>query len=156
MRYFFVLLALLSSVAHAQIIPSPGKDGVGGTITGIVNTYYPGQGEPNPGDTSLQLGGLNPAGSSLPIRAGDLILVMQMQDATLDSSDDDRYGDGIAGASASGSTGGTAGQYEFAVAVTEVNTGGTLEVRGVGPGDGLLNAYRDADAPLRKAHGATR
>ncbi len=152
MKRHFLAALLLSSVAHAQIIPSPGKDDVGGTITGVVNTYYPGTGQPNAGDTSLQLGARNPSGSSLTIRAGDLILVMQMQDATLDSSDDDRYGDGATDAPASGSTGGTAGQYEFAVAFTDLSPSGALEVRGARSGGGLLNAYRNADAtPTRGA-----
>jgi hypothetical protein len=138
-------LMLLVMPAIAQVIPSPGKDGVGGTLTGVVNTYFPGLGQVNAGSTTLQLGARNTNGSSIPIRAGDLVLVMQMQGATIDASDDDRYGDGLSSNPASGSVSASAGQYEFATAFADLTAGGQLEVRGAGVGNGLLFGYTDAN-----------
>jgi Bacterial Ig domain/SdrD B-like domain len=148
---FLGLLALvlgfsvITAPSLAQVIPSPGKDGVGGTLTGVVNTYYPGLGQVNAGSTSLQLGTRNTNGSSSPIRAGDLILIMQMQGATIDFNDDDRYGDGLSGNPASGSVSANAGQYEFAKAFSDLTVGGQLELRGAGTGDGLLFSYTDSN-----------
>ncbi len=90
----------------------PGKDGPA-TISGIINTYYAGSGTAS--STSLTLGAIRSGGSTTPIAAGDLILIVQMQDATINSTDSNSYGDGVSGDPASGSTGGTAGTYEYAV-----------------------------------------
>lgn len=90
----------------------PGKDGPA-TISGIINTYYAGSG--TAANNSFTLGAIRSGGSTTTIAAGDLILIVQMQDATINSTDSNSYGDGVSGDPASGSTGGTAGTYEYAV-----------------------------------------
>src|SRR2546421_13116529 len=112
---------------------TPGRDG-SGTITGIINTYYPGSGSAAAGSTSITLGVAT--GAATPIAVDDLVLVIQMQDAAIDSTNTGAYGDGAAGDPASGSTGlNSAGLYEYAVATSAVPLiGGALTVS-----TGLLN-----------------
>lgn len=97
----------------------------GGNISGAVNRYYPGSASVTAGATSITLGSSIGAGAA--INAGDLLLVIQMQDAAIDSSNNANYGDGSATATADGS-GSTnirqTGLYEFATATNSVGTGG--------------------------------
>jgi uncharacterized repeat protein (TIGR01451 family) len=129
----------------------PGKDGAGGTLSGIINSYWPGTANAAVGATSITLG--TRRGAAVSITAGDLVLIMQMQDAAINSSNDDRYGNGL------GITGGTtgigagytnannAGRYEYAVATNTVGAaGGTLNFTAVGGGGGLMYAYTNAAA----------
>ena len=131
--------------APGQLCASPGRDGAGGTLAGTVNTYYPGTASVAAGATTIPVGA--PTGSGTAVAAGDLVLVIQMQGADVNSTDTDAYGDGNAGGSASGALAGTtvAGLYEFAVATGPV-TAGSLPVVGKGSGNGLLNAYVQAAA----------
>ena len=78
--------------ADSGVCAIPGFDGPGGALSGIVNTYYPGSATAAAGSTSISIG--SPSGSATPIAAGDLLLVIQMQDAEIDSNNDERYGDG--------------------------------------------------------------
>ncbi|HYB53260.1 MAG TPA: isopeptide-forming domain-containing fimbrial protein, partial [Thermoanaerobaculia bacterium] len=126
---------------------TPGKDGPGGTLAGVVNTYYPAlPGIVAAGSTSIPLGAA--VGASQPISSGDLVLVIQMQDAAIDSTNTGSYGDGIAGDPARGSTSlNSAGFYEYAAATGAVPlSGGSLALQGAGAGGGLLNTYTSADA----------
>jgi uncharacterized repeat protein (TIGR01451 family) len=108
----------------------------GGTLTGVINTYYPGTASVAAGATSISVG--TPTGSATPIAAGDEILIIQMQDAAISSNNDGTYGDGSTG---SGFTSlNNAGIYEFATATSAV-TGGALQVAGAGPNGGLLFGY---------------
>ncbi len=130
---------LLSSSAFAQVCAVPGKDGPA-TITGIVNTYFPTTGSVAAGSTSITLAAASAGGAQVPIAQGDLVLVIQMQNATINSNDSSNYGAGTG--TGSGYTGGTAGTYEFAVANSAVSvTGGTLTLM-----SGLLSAYTNATA----------
>jgi uncharacterized repeat protein (TIGR01451 family) len=126
-----------TTVASPSLLcPTPGQDGNPGVLAGAVNTYYPGQTTAASGSTSLVLG---PARGGTPIAAGDLVLIIQMQDATIDSSDTDAYGDGVGGdGSASGATSlNGSGLYEYAVATNAVPAGGgTLTLS-----SGLMNTY---------------
>ena len=131
-----------STVAAANSCPSPGKDGAGGARAGNVNSYYPGTGTAAAGSTSITLGASR--GAAATIAAGDLLLVVQMQDAAINSSDTDAYGDGTAGdGEARGATAqNNTGRYEYAVATTAVPaTGGALTVS-----RGLINTYTTAAA----------
>ncbi len=125
---------------------TPGQQGNGGTLTGVVNTYYPGTATANAAATSITLGAGR--GSTAPIAAGNLLLVIQMQDATIDSDNDNSYGDGTAGGTASGYTAANnVGRYEFVRATNAVAlTGGTVNIVGTGTGTGLLNTYTNAAA----------
>jgi len=130
---------LLPGSAFAQTCATPGKDGPA-TISGVVNTYYPTSGSVSAGATSVTLGAASSAGAQVQITAGDLVLFIQMQDATINSSNNSNYGAGSG--TGSGYTGGTAGQYEFAVANSAVSlSGGTLTLT-----SGLLHAYSNAAA----------
>lgn len=144
----FILLAacsLLPSRALGQC-GTPGQQGNGGTLTGVVNTYYPGTATANAGATSITLG--TARGATAPIASGNLLLVIQMQDAAIDSDNDSGYGDGVAGGTASGYTAANnVGRYEFVRATNAVAlTGGTVNIVGTGAGTGLLNTYTNAAA----------
>lgn len=128
------LAALLPSSSAAQVCGSPGKDGPGGTLSGIVNTYFPGTGTANSGTTSISVGASNIFGAATPIAAGDLLLVIQTQDASINSNNSSSYGDGAGGATANGVTNlNSTGRFEFVVANNAVSTGGgTITIRGAG------------------------
>ncbi|MEZ5344750.1 MAG: hypothetical protein R2681_04250 [Pyrinomonadaceae bacterium] len=118
----FVLLLLAVSFAGAQICAVPGKDGPQ-TISGVVNTYYPSPTTATASGTSIPVGSVSNIGSSLtPIAAGDLLLIIQVQDALINSSNNSNYGGG--NGTGRGFTSGNAGFYEYAVATNSVGTGG--------------------------------
>jgi hypothetical protein len=140
------LLALgAPSAAAAGLCATPGGSGAGGTLTGVVNTYYPGTGAVAAGATSINVGPAS--GAANPIAAGDLLLVIQMQAADFDSSNTDAYGHGPpAVAPASGYTSlNQAGRYEYVRATSGV-VAGSVGVSGLGPGAGLVNDYVSAAA----------
>jgi uncharacterized repeat protein (TIGR01451 family) len=114
-----------------------------GTIGGVINTYYPGTATATAGSTSITVGAATGAGNSIAV--GDLLLIIQMQDAAINTSNSSQYGDGISG---SGSTSlNNSGVYEYATASSAVTTaGGTLTVQAAGPGGGLLYTYTSAAA----------
>jgi LPXTG-site transpeptidase (sortase) family protein len=133
-----------SALADSGICATPGKDGPGGVLSGIINTYYPGSASVPAGSSTIPVGASY--GSSTSITAGDLLIVMQMQDAAIDSTNSDSYGDGVGGSPASGSTAlNNAGRYEYVIATGPVSTG-FVPILGAGPGDGLVYAYTDATA----------
>ena len=108
--------ALLPGIALAQNrCATPGGDG-NLSLSGVVNTYYtPAAGSYGPAAASIPLS--SPRGAAAPIAPGDLVLVIQMQCANINSSDSLLYGDGTAGEPASGYTdpasGCIAGRHEF-------------------------------------------
>src|ERR1700759_2923925 len=126
--------------AFAQSCGTPGNDGPG-TTSGVVNTYYPASAATETiaaGATSIALGAIAAGGSTTPIAIGDLVLVIQMQDATINTNNTTAYGSGAG--TGNGLTGGTAGAYEFAIAASAVPvTGGTLTVS-----TALINSYHQA------------
>ncbi|GEM_PF-1400039 len=123
------LLLLPIQPAKAQqtsACPVPGKDGVG-NISGIVNTYYAGASEtvvPS-GVNSIPVGAINPNGNQTPIQKGDLLIVIQMQDADINSTDTDAYGDGVGG-DVSSNTGNAPGP-NAASGYTNLNSTGLYE-----------------------------
>jgi hypothetical protein len=125
---------------------TPGQQGNGGTLTGVVNAYWPGTATANAAATSITLG--TSRGAATPIASGNLLLVIQMQDAAIDSDNDDGYGNGTAGGTASGySNANNAGRFEFVRATNAVPVGGgTVNFVGTGTGSGLLNQYTNAAA----------
>ena len=103
-----------AGTAHAQVCALPGSAG-DATISGTVNTYWtPGAGSYT-GSGSIVLN--NQRGAAAALAEGDLVVVMQMQCADIDSSDSLGYGDGAAGEPASGysdpTSGCLAGRYQF-------------------------------------------
>lgn len=107
---------LLFKLSYAQCgaNPSPGTFTVSTSNT-VVNSYYPGTGNPLMGQYSLIAGTIDGRGSTAAIATGDLILIIQMQGADLNTSNSDSYGDGVPGSPASGSlsTHLYAGYYEY-------------------------------------------
>ena len=125
-RWALLLPLAFAGFVLAQVCVAPGKDAPG-TISGVVNRYFQGVGTLNAGATTLTLGAAS--GAAGTVEAGDLLLVIQMQGATIGTSNDERYGDNTGTANnrpdssvsqASGYTAlGQAGLYEF-VRVTAV------------------------------------
>jgi len=120
---------------------NPSNNGAGGTLTSIINTYYPGTASVLAGVTSIPVGAST--GSATAIGTGDLLLVIQMQDAAINSSNNSSYGDGSSG---SGSTNlNNVGNFEFVTANGAV-AANKVSVTGAGPGGGLLYGYNSAVA----------
>jgi uncharacterized repeat protein (TIGR01451 family) len=148
---------------------TPGKDGVG-AVSSIVNTYFaaaPGStlnsGQSN---TTITLG--TQSGSITTVAVGDLLMIMQMQDADINSTNTDAYGDGIAGGGdenptylpftgakppppSTGASGfsaiNNAGRYEFVtVTAGSGGAGTTITIKGTGINSGLNYTYRSIAA----------
>jgi uncharacterized repeat protein (TIGR01451 family) len=143
-----------SATAYTVVQPlacaTPGRDGLGGTLSGIVNTYFPPAtaGTLASAATSVKLGAAAAAGAQTAIASGDLLLIIQMQAASINSNNTGSYGDGLPGDPASGSSSlGSSGLFEFVTATSAVPaTGGTLNFSGTGPTGGLLNSYSSVAA----------
>lgn len=119
------------------------------TISGVVNTYYPGLGTVEAGATSVQVNMNVVTGAGQAIAVSDLLLVVQMQDADIQSTNNNSYGDGGGGGGARGQTDiNSTGLYEFVVAQTAAAVGSgasvTINVTGAGAGNGTINVYRTA------------
>jgi hypothetical protein len=145
LRFLMLALAMLAAEpVVAAICALPGRNG-SASPSGIVNTYFPGTASVSAGATTISLGAAS--GALQGIQAGDLLLVIQMQDAQIDSRNDNRYGDGVNGGFGNGLTAiNQAGRYEFVRALNAVSTsGGTLQIAG-GSGGGLQYAYNNAAA----------
>ncbi len=142
-----LLAFVLPPSAAAGLCATPGGSGAGGSLTGVVNTYYPGTAPAAAGATSISVGA--PTGAATPIAAGDLLLVIQMQAADINSTNTNSYGHG--GPAATPASGFTAlnasGMYEY-VRATGAVSGGAVPVSGLGVGAGLLNSYVAAAATV--------
>jgi uncharacterized repeat protein (TIGR01451 family) len=120
------MLAAFMPAVQAQVCAAPGKDAPS-VLSGVINTYYTGNGNLGSGATSLSLGASTGAGGTVTV--GDLLMIVQMQGASINTDDDERYGDGVgvAGSQVDSSTSqangytslGQAGLYEY-VRVTAV------------------------------------
>ncbi|HUY72972.1 MAG TPA: sortase [Candidatus Dormibacteraeota bacterium] len=133
----FVVPAPELVLAAANGCVSPGNDGPNPALTGIVNTYYPATASAAAGATTISVGARIPGGSP-DIAAGDLLLVIQMQDADISDTNTVAYGDGATGRgyTAVNST----GKYEYVRAVSAV-VAGAVAIAGSGAGSGLVNGY---------------
>lgn len=134
-----------TSVAFSQsnACSTPSQNGAGGTLAGIVNTYYPATANAAAGSKTITLG--IATGSTTPIAIGDLLLVMQIQDAAINSTNTIAYGDGFTGSGFTNPN--SSGLYEFVTAASAVPlTGGTLTLTATGPGGGLIYSYTNAAA----------
>ncbi|HEX3465242.1 MAG TPA: hypothetical protein VHS78_14435 [Candidatus Elarobacter sp.] len=132
-----LVVAVREPARAAALCGTPGRDG-SGTITGVVNTYFPATASAAATATSITLGAHATGDANVAIATGDLLLVIQMQGATINSSNSSAYGDGSTGA---GYTSATAGTYEYVVANGNLaTTGGTLAIKGTNSG-GLNHAY---------------
>lgn len=150
------LLALtaLGGAAIAQVCATPGRNSATTTIGGIINSYYPGSsGSVAAGAVTVPIGSIAAGGAATAIAAGDLLILMQMQGATINSSNSDCYGDGagtagcatrtVTTASYAGgnlATGYQAGAWEYCTATTAA--GASVGVACAGAGGGTVNAYQ--------------
>jgi hypothetical protein len=140
-----------------SLCAAPGKDGIDNGTINIVNSYYPaptGDTTISQGATSIDVGAIDPLGNQTPITPGDLLLIIQMQDADIDFSDTTKYGSGSISNNGSGFTAiNQTGLYEYVVATSSVGiSGGTIQIRGTRAGGGLNNSYRK-EAAVITAHG---
>ncbi len=145
--YHSLLLPVEPALA-AGVCAIPGKDGVVNQST-IVNTYFPGapNASASAGSTSLSIGTYYSSGANTPINPGDLLMIIQMQDAEISSTNSLAYGSGDTANGGSGQTSlNNSGKYEFVYATNSVPlTGGTLQFRAGGTGSGLVNSYVNAN-----------
>jgi len=117
----------------------------GGTLAaGVLNTYFPGTASVVAGATSIPIGAANGTGT---IAAGSLLLVIQMQDASINTSDTVAYGNGYTGTGFT--TINNAGNYEFVTALGAVS-GGFVSIAGAGANGGLVFGYTAAAASTTK------
>ncbi|ELI6447136.1 right-handed parallel beta-helix repeat-containing protein [Photobacterium damselae] len=105
------------AVVIAQCLNTGNIEGTSGTpidITGTVNTYYPATANALAGTNVLTLGTAT-GNTTETLNPGDRVMIIQMQNASIDTTNTDSYGSGVAGGYGSGWIDyGTTGQYEFA------------------------------------------
>ena len=141
----------VSALAGSPFCATPGQQGAGGTLAGVDNSYWPGTVTASAGSTAITVG--TRTGAAVTLVAGNMVLVIQMQDAAIDSTNTDAYGDGLAGdgtdppPAPSGAVNGStningSGVYEYAVVNAGVGAaGGTLTLTRP-----LMNTYAFAAA----------
>jgi uncharacterized repeat protein (TIGR01451 family) len=112
----------------------------GGTLTGVINTYYPGAASVSAGAISIPLGTANGSGA---IAFGTELLVIQMQDASINDSNSGTYGNGSTGTGFTAIN--NAGNYEFVTATGPIS-GGSVPILGAGVGGGLVFGYNASAA----------
>ena len=143
------LVPIRPAYAGPNICATPGKDGPI-NVTDIVNTYFPPQQNATlaSGETSIVLDSYYTEGADTPITEGDMLMIVQMQDATIDSSNTAAYGSGNTANDGRGQSSlGNTGVYEFVRATNSVPLGGgTLTFEGGNTNNGVLNTYVNADA----------
>lgn len=89
-----------------------------------LNTYFPATTSVAAGSRVIAVGSYNTAGAATPIAGGDLVLIIQMQGSTINSTNTAAYGDGVAAVPASGLLTSVAGTYEYAIALRPLTTAG--------------------------------
>ena len=132
----------ISGIANvATACATPGKDGPGSSTT-APNTYFPGTASIGKTATTLTVGA--GTGSTSPIVAGDLLLIMQMQGADINTNNNTAYGANDGSGAGNLAANYTAGIYEYAIAAAGTNVtyanGGTLKLVA-----GLANDYTNAN-----------
>ena len=124
-RWIAVLASLLAlvttSLVNAQICGIPGMIG-NIAVTTAVNTYFAGSGTPAAGTSAITLlgGATSLRGVAVNLVAGDLVLIMQMQD----------------------NSGVFAGNYEYAVVTVGGSFGATIQLA-----SNLVNSYAQTLTP---------
>jgi uncharacterized repeat protein (TIGR01451 family) len=150
--------ATVITVVQPLVCATPGKDGAGGVLSGVVNTYY--RASANGTLAAGSTAGVTLAAGSgpTPISPGDLLLIIQMQDALINNTNSSSYGHGVPGDPATGSTNlQSSGQFEFVTATNSVPlAGGALTFTGTGANGGPLNTYVRAAYSGGGNHGQQR
>jgi len=112
---------------------------VGGTLSGVINTYYPGSATVAEGATSIPVG--TATGAAATITSGTELLVIQMQNASIDDANSSAYGNGFTGQGFTAVN--KSGNYEFVTATGPIS-GGSIPIHAAGPGGGLIFTYTSA------------
>jgi mucin-19 len=133
----YSLTAAPLTARAAQVCASPGASGPV-NVSGIINSYYPGRASAGSGTTSIPVGTLDARGASAPVAAGDLLVVMQVQDAAINDSNSSSYGGSAPGQGYTFLN--SAGAYEYVTAAGPV-TAGSIPIT-----SGLLNSYTASSA----------
>lgn len=123
------------TLAQTVVCAVPGRDGT----TFQPGTYYPGLGTAPALARTLMLGAARTGtdAGTAPLVSGDLVFIIQMQDASIDSSDSVNYGNGSTGRGYTNLN--ASGVYEFAV--VESVSGSAVTLR-----DPLKHSYGTAAA----------
>ncbi|UUV22265.1 DUF11 domain-containing protein [Paenimyroides aestuarii] len=154
---FFVISA--SNAQQQPVCATPGSDGVQ-EFPEPRNSFFPGMGNDitvNAGATSFTLdaipspflvGGVLYDFGNNQISKGDLLLIIQIQGATINSANTNLYGSGNAANNGSGYLNlNNVGRYEYMVALNNVtSSGGELRFKAAGSGGGLLYSYENKPA----------
>ena len=149
-----VLLVLFSGSALASdLCGFPGRDG-NGELAGRVNHWFA-----SADDVLLESGSrqlpLAPGQDLSALSTGSLVLLVQMQGATLNDANSERYGDGLAGdGRGAGWLALQAGQFEW-LRVESV-TADAVRIRGDGPGGGLRFRYESREPEAADSTGRRR
>ena len=131
-----------TTVASAQVCSIPGRDGFAPTA-GIVNTYYspviPSGNTVTVNGATSSIGLTGATGAATGVSPGDLVLIIQMQCATINATNTAAYGSGGTtgrGYTDPAATTCLAGRYEY-VKAGPATTGASLDLTG----SVLTNAY---------------
>ncbi|MFY9561900.1 MAG: C25 family cysteine peptidase, partial [Terriglobales bacterium] len=130
-------------IVQSNTCANPAVLGNGGTLSGVVNTYYPATASVTAGTANTTIPVGTARGAAATIAAGDLLLVMQMQDASINSSNNSNYGNGATGAGFTAIN--NSGNYEFVKATGPI-AGGAIPIAGSGVNSGLIYNYTIAAA----------
>jgi len=131
------LIGAPGAARAAQICAAPGSSGPA-NVSGIVNGYYPGRASVSAGAFSLPVGSPDGRGAATAVAAGDLLVVIQLQDAAINTSNSSSYGGSAPGQGYSFLN--SAGAYEYVTAAGPVS-GGSIPIT-----SGLINSYTSASA----------
>ena len=131
------VVSIVCSTTALTAAPAP--------LTGVLNTYFPGTANVAAGATSIPVGTSTGAGGT--ITNGSLLLVIQMQDASINTANTVAYGNGSTGTGFT--TINNAGNYEWVKATGPV-AGGFVPITGAGTGSGLVFGYTAAAASTTK------
>jgi len=130
-------------IVQSNACATPAVLGNGGTLAGLVNTYYPATASVAAGTANTTIPVGTARGAAATIAAGDLLLIMQMQDASINSTNSSAYGNGATGAGFTAIN--SSGNYEF-VKATGAISGGAIPIAGSGVNNGLIYSYTIAAA----------
>ncbi|HEX7403816.1 MAG TPA: hypothetical protein VF287_07370, partial [Usitatibacter sp.] len=136
--FALVAFSVASASAYAQAscasIVAPAAN-----FTGIVNGYYPGtSATASAGTSSIGVGALDGRGALTAVAAGDLLLIIQMQDASFSSTNSAAYGGSGSGQGYTALN--SSGLFEYAVATGPVAAGS------IPLASPLVNSYHSAAA----------
>ncbi len=135
------------AVVQSNTCANPASLGDGGVLGAppntVINTYYPATASVAAGTANTTIPVGTARGAAATIAAGDLLLIMQMQDASINSTNSSSYGNGANGAGFTAIN--NAGNYEFVKATGGI-TGGAIPISGSGLNSGLIYSYTSAAA----------